>query len=545
MKLSFPSPPEQKLQPAPKILTYLDKRVLIALVYGLFVVTQALSFWRQGEDYTKILINLIFFGSAFYYYYQRRHQLKFPAQPGFQIIGAVLLGLVVFKLLTLRTSEVLGFWAVASPMVILGIILLAAGTYGIKQFWRFWLVFLFLSTKRPGLGEDSSWLTVLSAKVSSYFLWYLGFNPSTKDSLVYVNGGIIDIYNGCTLTPLLFISINLLVILYVFYPISRRRRDFFVACSLALVLSFVLSIIRLTIMALVVNDVYKFNYWHGPQGSNLFMIICLVGSGLYAISRMPAKNEATVAVNQPLPPLATSEWFLKFFLLIIALVMGLLMVIPDGGAKRLASFQFPENIPLSGWETAGSEALSVKEMGFFFELEAEQPITNLPQQVKQAQEQQTGSNIFMAGRHYGLREDDIATQMTLTYVLNSDATFPNLGDGNFNQLTYKKLVEKADIDMPYLIIEGNNKTHLVSCLTAGGRGIVTPRALKYSSRIRDTLSTPQGIYQWMTGQRLVQDHRCLWVHLSEKSFDNLGTKQRLVGIWQDLQRYWSRTFPPL
>jgi cyanosortase A-associated protein len=298
-------------------------------------------------------------------------------------------------------------------------------------------------------------------------------------------------------------------------------------------------------MALVVNDVYKFNYWHGPQGSNLFMTICLVGSGLYAISRMPAKNEGTVTINQTLPPLATSEWFLKFFLLIIALVMGLLIVIPDGGAKRLASFQFPESIPLSGWETAGSEALLAKEMGFFLELEAEQPIPDLPQQVEQAKLQQRGNNIFMSGRHYDLSRGDIATQMTLAYVLNSDATFPNLDDGNFSQLTYKQLVEKADINMPYLVIEGDNKTHLVSCLTAGGKGIITHHALKYNSRIRDTLSTPQGTYQWMKGQRLVQDHRCLWVHLSEKSMDDPGTKQRLVELWQELQSYWSQTFPPL
>ncbi|WP_162327343.1 archaeosortase/exosortase family protein [Synechocystis sp. CACIAM 05] len=515
------------------------------------MVLQALSLSRQGVDYTKILINLIFFASAFYYYYQRRHQLKFPAQTVPQIVAVVLLSLVIFKLPTLRVGEAGGFWIFASPITFLSIVLLASGFYGLKQFWRFWSVFIFLWAtfwRTPWLGDSSSWLTVFSAKVSSYFLWYLGFNPSTEGSLVYVNDGIIDIYNGCTLTPLLFISIDLLVILYAFYPMSRKRADIIFTFSLALLLSFALSIVRLAIMALVVNDTPKFDYWHGSPGSNLFMTICLVGCGLYAISRMPTKQSEKPSNSQPLPPLANPEWIVKGFLLALVAILSFLMLLPDGGAKRLANFQFPADLPLPGWQVVGSQPLSAKEMGFFLELAAEEQIADLPQQVEQEQREQRNKNILMSGRRYDLKQGDVAAQMTLTYVLNSDASFPSLGDSDFSKLADELMLEEADVNLPHLVIQDENKTHLVACLTAFGKSGANINAALYGfdkHRIRYMLTNPQAFYQWMTGQRLLSDRRCLWVHLSEESVDYPGTNQRLVGLWQDLQSYWAQAFPPL
>jgi cyanosortase A-associated protein len=344
---------------------------------------------------------------------------------------------------------------------------------------------------------------------------------------------------------MLFISIDLLVILYAFYPMSRKRRDIIFTFCLALLLSFALSIIRLAIMALVVNDAPKFNYWHGSPGSNLFMTICLVGSGLYAISRMPARQSETSQNYQPLPPLANPEWIIKGFLLAIAVVLTFLILLPDGGAKRLASFQFPENILLPGWQVVRSQAFSLKEMASFIELEAEQPVTDLPQKVEQAQRQQWGRNILMSGRHYALKKDNTTTNMTLTYVLNSDATLPNVGNGDLNELTYEKLLEQAGVSAPYLVMEDENKIHLFSCLTSDGQGFVRQYDLFGANRIRQTLSSPQGIYQWMTGQIPLQDLRCVWVHLSESSVGDIGKNQRLIGLWQDLQRYWSKAFPSL
>jgi cyanosortase A-associated protein len=350
------------------------------------------------------------------------------------------------------------------------------------------------------------------------------------------------------LTPLLFISIDLLVILYVFYPISRRRRDFFVACLLALIFSFVLSIIRLAIMALVVNDAPKFDYWHGSPGSNLFMTICLVSCGLYAISRMPAKQSETLKNNKPLPPLANPEWIIKGFLLVIAVMLIFLILRVHGGSQRLANFQFPESIPLPGWQFVRSEPLSTEEMAFFLKLEAEEPIADLLQKVEQAQLQQEGSNILMSGRRYSLWRDSSGAEMTLTYVLNSDATFPNFGNNGLSQSTYElamQNVRQTDANVPYLVVNDVNKTHLISCLTEGGKGVTTRSSMPRANRIRDRLSTPQGIYKWMTGQSFLHDRRCVWVHLSEDAVGSPGEKNRLVEVWQGLQNYWSNNFPSL
>ncbi|MFN5513705.1 MAG: archaeosortase/exosortase family protein [Cyanobacteriota bacterium] len=435
------------------------------------------------------------------------------------------------------------------PIVFLNITLLAAGFYGFRQFRRFWVVYFVVVwsffLRDPWVGRSESWLTVLSAKISSFFLWYLGFNSSTQGDFVYVNNGIIEIYNGCTLTPLFFVSIDLLVILYVFYPISRKRRDFVVACLLAFGLAFVLSIVRLAIMALVVNDPVKFEFWHGSQGSNLFMTICLVGCGLFALGRMPEDKSCPDPKPQnPLPALAKPEWAIRGCLLASAIILLFLILQRNGLAKPLANFEFPEKIPLTEWQVKTSRPLSVEEMGFFVELEAEKPISDLEQAVEKAQKEQVGSNILMSGRRYYLEQAGMSSEMTLSYVLNSDVTFPLMENIDINQSTYERLLEKVDFNAPYLIVDGKNKIHLVSCLMNGGQSVVTNYSVLCSNRIRHILSNPETIYQWMNGQRLLQDRRCLWVHLLASS-TTPAVDYHLVQIWEDLQKFWQKSYPSL
>jgi hypothetical protein len=199
-------------------VNYLDKRLLIFLIFCLFVIAQALSYLRSNIDISLTLF--IFYFVAIYYYYQKQATLKFSNNLLAQILGLILCGLVLVKLLTLTNVDVQAFWAVAPPVMLLGLVLLADGFHGIRQFWRslFGVVFICgLFTRIQWFVEKFISLNAISAKISAYFLWIIGFDAVSEGSLVLVNGGIIDIYAGCTAFPLFFSSLELLIIIWLFF----------------------------------------------------------------------------------------------------------------------------------------------------------------------------------------------------------------------------------------------------------------------------------------------------------------------------------------
>ncbi|MFM8296616.1 MAG: archaeosortase/exosortase family protein [Microcystaceae cyanobacterium] len=513
---------------------------------GLFAMVQCLSLWRSNSngDLIRVSIDAVLYGSALYFYYQRRHQLRFPQQIMAQLLGGILLGLVVFKLFTLYQTDTVGFWGFAPAIAILGLILLAAGFYGIKQFWRLWAIMLLFAgvlTRIYWFIKDNSSLTVLSAKVSSLVLWYVGFDSSTQGQLVYVNGGAIDIYNGCTAFPLFFTCIELLIILYCFYPIGQYRRDIFLYIALAFGWTFLLSIIRLCIMALVVNDAAKFGYWHGVSGSNLFMTLSLIGCGLFVIIRMPELTASPpLVIEQNLRRSPQKEWIVRGYLGLIVGCLILLIIWPEGVARRIATYQFPEAITLNHWQMERSEPLSTQAMGFFIEIKEGETLT--PERIQQEQTQQKNVNILMEGRRYVYQQNQTPLDSVLTYVINSSATIPHLNDPDFVDSGYQAQLKKLKPQPPYMITTGKEKTHLTSCITVQGQSVVTNYDFARVSRIRDTLLNPQNFVEWLLGKRLMWDRRCVWVHLASPTA-NPNAESSLVSVWEQLQNYWQQNFP--
>jgi len=370
----------------------------------------------------------------------------------------------------------------------------------------------------------------------------VGFESSTQGQLVYVNGGAIDIYNGCTAFPLFFTCLELLLILYFFYPSSRNSGEIFLYIAFAFILTFILSIIRLCIMALVVIDAPKFEYWHGTAGSNLFMTLSLIGCGLFALMRMSEPSSApSLSLEKPLQSTAPKEWIVKGYLSVIAIGLILLILWPDGAARRIAAYQFPETINLSGWRLEKTEPLSTPALGFFLESQREAKVTL--EQIQEEQRQQQQPNILMAGQRYFYRQNQTPLESVLTYVINSDATLPHFNHPDFLETTYQEKLAKAKPNTPYLMLTGAEKTHLTSCLTAGGETIVTNYDFHRVSRIRNTLLNPQYFIDWLRGRRLMWDRRCLWVHLAAPS-SSPDIEKQLVSAWKGLRDYWQRAFPP-
>ena len=249
-------------------------------------------------------------------------------------------------------------------MVMLGLILLADGFHGIKQFWRLLFGIVFISglfTRIQWLIQNYASLNVISAKFSAYLLWMIGFEAVTDGTIIYVNDGAVDIYTGCTAFSMLFACVELLVILWLFFP--KAVPNLFMALIVAFGITFSLSIVRLAIMSLVVNNPIDFDYWHGTDGSDIFMAASLIGFGAYLL--INASDEFIVEGSSP--PSINSRinhpsWFVTLATTVSLLLFLLIILLPQGGAKTFAGSPLPQNIDLAGWELKQSAPLSLAEM---------------------------------------------------------------------------------------------------------------------------------------------------------------------------------------
>lgn len=528
---------------------YLDKRRLIAVTYLLFVAAQGIVTLRSDMGFN--LNAYILYGLAFYFYYQKQDSLKFTDNITAQVLGALLLLLPAFKLFTLYRVDSPGFWAIAPPMASLGLILLADGFHGIKQFWRLLFGIIFISgvfTRIQWLLQNYANLNVLSAKFSAYFLWMIGFEAATEGTIVYVNDGAIDIFTGCTVFPMLFACVELLVIVWLFFP--KTVPNIFTALIVAFVITFPLSIIRLGIMALVVNNPVDFNYWHGTQGSNIFMSVSLITFGLFILINSPDDFGIKSNVWADTLDNRRPTWLVSLVTVTSTLIFIVLILLPQGGSQNFSSYQLPQTINLEGWTLQTSNPLSLAEMSIAVETEDSEndEVVNLTaKELLTYQQAQTNVNTLMAGQRYLYQDNNSVLTTTLRYVVNANGGFPGIRSSEFAEFDIDAFRQQTETPLhhdEFLIFSDDSKLHLISCITPKGKSVTNPRSMILSDRIRHTLSNPLNIYQWLLGNRLIWDRRCVWVHLSHPS-NRPNAQAQLEQAWRQLLEYFRVHYPKI
>ena len=190
-------------------------------------------------------------------------------------------------------------------------------------------------------------------------LWYIGFDANSQGQIVYVNGGAIDIYMGCTAVPLFLKLLQFsFLILLLFRSLCRNLSLLLI---LPAILSLVFSIIRLAIMALVVNNPEAFEFWHGIEGGNLFMTIALVMFfGILFLMEPPQEEGHSPADRLPPSPPPTPLWLLRSSSVVLLLILFNFMVgSPVAGANAIAEYNFPLALDLPSlreWELKHSES---------------------------------------------------------------------------------------------------------------------------------------------------------------------------------------------
>lgn len=272
--------------------------------YCLLASTVALSavyltlLWRAGDD-AHLGMSLLFGMAAGNLLWEKRHSLRFGSDLLSASGGGLLIGLVLWHVATNPTpapEEALPVVLRIMPFVsAFGLCLIASSFKGLKQYWQELTILFFLGIPSV-LVTFLPDISPITAKVSAFLLWYIGFDVSVQGVYVSLPTGAVQVYSGCSGMESMTYLLGMSIICLLTFPITGIRR-FFIPIF-AVLIGYFVNIIRVALMVILsaAQNKAAFDYWHVGNGSLIFGAVAIILFGLFYLllmqqekSRLPAK----------------------------------------------------------------------------------------------------------------------------------------------------------------------------------------------------------------------------------------------------------------
>jgi cyanoexosortase A len=255
--------------------------------------------WQQGEHY-RFRLSLGCLAVLTVIHFVLDLYLGKPSH----LMMSILMWAAVYSLLREQHSPIIQSRPSRLPMI-LGYALLVAvlivstarlgdkvvGFFPLFAFLSWFLIFIDLANYRqyfrefgillvfglPKLIPDSAFgLSALTAQTSAYLLWRVGYPVSVEGlSILMPNGGV-DVVPACSGMNLITHMLTVAVIFLSIFP--ARRSHFLCLPLIAVLLSFLMNSIRVTILALLSSGTtrHAFQYWHSANGASVFVLLTIV-----------------------------------------------------------------------------------------------------------------------------------------------------------------------------------------------------------------------------------------------------------------------------
>lgn len=537
----------------------------------LFAIAVCLTAWqfmllgRITADSNRQVVDLMFWLAVLLLLWQKRQQLRLDSDRLSTSIGLLLLGFAFYKGLTL-------FWFESLPLRMipvlapLGLALLASGWRGLRQYWQEFIIFSLLLLPFDRLDrylEFNTPFNKITAAFSSFLLHYVGFVVERSGAYLHLSGDrSVFVAYECTGGQIILLLAKLSLLFILVFPLTWRWRVLMLAIPTAL--GFVIGGIRVSLLALVVNNESRFQYWHGDPGNQIFSMASMVLYGILcyyvhehvvlpletklAAARSAARSEVPsvpavagiapdgTAVAVPptaRPPVAApasvpaspDRQFQRPLLVAVwgaSLVLtAYTLAVPTAGSRSLPPITLPERLELAAtyWSLQSGNALPVH--------------TELTEERFE--------RVRSARRYtYQGPEGDRAT-VDLRYVTGSL--------GNIDGLLYAQDIDADSVghsqarQLPgvgsYRLFTFADRAYLTSCLNARGQSTINPGEFLANRQQHDPPLARIG--PWLLGRQSLRDRRCLWVLISmphPAGIDPAAKYQQLEGLWQAGHPQW-------
>jgi cyanosortase A-associated protein len=531
----------------------------MAVVFVLLVTVHLLSLIQVQARLTDIFVWSVFYAVTGWFYSHNfpKNSLNLAIFP--RVTGGLMVAFFCLRALTIYPNEFQLFWHLVLPVIFLGLALIINGWAGIKYFWRSLVGIAVISWFMPflaHLGYRKGFLEQISAQLSAYFLWYLGFPSKSQGNYLFVNNGIVQIYSQCTAVYTIAIFLSLLLILTLYFP--HLIKNLPLTAAIAITIAFLLSIVRIMIMAVVVNDKPLFDYWHGTTGGNIFISIGLLLFGGYLLWQTPTSSSLSIssypAKDTKIPASSLSSTP-RFTTLIVWSLAGILMtnlLMQQGSPKGFSNYEFPEAIALSGWTLIYTEALSplIERQGITQAVEQNRTGDD---NVLAIQQEQKGTDIFIGGHRYQYENSERSKRLTATfrYILNvapgSDVTTYYQGQDADSEVIKALRTTKNTLSNSrgtILSFVSQDSSLYSACLLPNHQ----TQTQSYSQRVNEYDISQflalklKNVIPWLLGQNLLQDDRCLWIELKLSPLSQLESPKMDI-LWQHFYTYWTNHYP--
>jgi cyanoexosortase A len=237
--------------------------------------------WKTTADLDRLTTESLFWVAILALLWRKRDQLNYHSDLFSSFLGFCLLGIILTKTLSL-------FWfestllPLVPPASALALALIASGFYGLMQYSKelFFAWFLFFPTGVIGTLADKIFhITLLNAKISTFLLYYFGFNVASRGNEVLLSLGEKGTFTAvveypCAGMPMILLMLKLALLLVCFVPLTKKQK--IVTPLVSLFIGFILGVIRVCILTLMIPEPANFDYWHGSNGSQIFSTLAIV-----------------------------------------------------------------------------------------------------------------------------------------------------------------------------------------------------------------------------------------------------------------------------
>ena len=248
--------------------------------------------WRS-ENIDVIGTSLLFWFSAAILIWERKDDLELESDPISTILGMFLVGLVLFRSLSISGYDI--FLRLAPFISALGLGLIASGIKGMKQYWQELLIVGFIAIP-PGLMLSIINISPATAKFTHFILWYLGFNVTRQGIHLILPPASLEVASGCSGMTIILQILGLSLLVLLMFPSTLRQKILLPIAGI--LVGFVVNSARVCLMTylLAFSGKKAFEYWHYGDGSLIFSMIAIAIFGVFCwftVLRDEPKNSQT------------------------------------------------------------------------------------------------------------------------------------------------------------------------------------------------------------------------------------------------------------
>jgi cyanosortase A-associated protein len=202
----------------------------------------------------------------------------------------------------------------------------------------------------------------------------------------------------------------------------------------------------------------------------------------------------------------------------VMLILAKSIFYPTKGDRTISAFDFPETVPMTGWQLLESNPIKPNK-----------------------------DSLFLSGSHYLFGQNGTSLQMEIYYLTVDDQSGMHnfITKHGFGDWVPGKVTMQQNNNVGYYgFWETEEEVHLSGCISPYGGTTLT--AEQYGQKQNKNALKISRIIPWAIGTESLRDMRCLWTNISVPIQPGESPEKFypiLENVWFSWYEWWQPRFP--